>query len=96
MSCLISYTCNKLYFALYLEYYYRLLSKRVNKNTIVNITKNKTWKRVNVTNKCGKVYPQMMNKCKYDKIITSYCTVLDFIHECLFCFYFDEALAESK
>ena len=30
------------------------------------------------------------------KIITSYCTVLDFIHECFFCFYFDEALAESK
>ena len=29
-------------------------------------------------------------------ILTSYCTVLDFIHECLFCFYFDEALAESK
>ena len=29
-------------------------------------------------------------------VIASYCTVLDFIHECLFCFYFDEALAESK
>ena len=30
------------------------------------------------------------------EILTSYCTVLDFIHERLFCFYFDEALAESK
>ena len=29
-------------------------------------------------------------------ILTSYCTVLDFFHECLFCFYFDDALAESK
>ena len=29
-------------------------------------------------------------------ILTSYCTVLDFIHEYLFWFYFDEALAESK
>ena len=26
-------------------------------------------------------------------IITIYCTVLDFIQEYLFCFYFDEALA---
>ena len=31
-----------------------------------------------------------------NNILTSYCTVLDFIHESLFCFYFDEALAESK
>ena len=28
----------------------------------------------------------------FQLILTSYCTVLDFIHECLFCFYFDEAL----
>ena len=29
-------------------------------------------------------------------LLISYCTVLDFIRGCLFCFYFDEALAESK